>query len=111
MKMHGVVCANISWALVDYVRKHGKGYVTGNDSGVILAREPDSVRGPDLAYYEDAQNTAEIHPKYGEVPPRLAVEVLSPNDRADRVIHKINRRRRANDIHLSHEWGIADCLP
>ena len=49
---------------------------------------PDA-RGPDVAVYGDAQTYEELHPKYGEVPPRLAVEVLSPNDRADRVIRKL----------------------
>src|SRR5262249_51391545 len=48
-----------------------------------------TVRGPDVAVYEDADSFEETHPKYGEVPLRLAVEVLSPNDRADRTQRKI----------------------
>jgi hypothetical protein len=35
---------------------------------VILERDPDTVRGPDVALYEDASSFAELHPKYGEVP-------------------------------------------
>jgi Uma2 family endonuclease len=89
LKIHGVVCGNVVWILGGYVRQRRKGYVTGNDSGVILERDPDTVRGPDVAYYEDAQSFSELHPKYGEVPPRLAVEILSPNDRADRMTRKI----------------------
>jgi Uma2 family endonuclease len=73
----------------NYVFQRRKGYLTTNDAGVILERDPDTVRGPDVALYEDAQTFAELHPKYGEVPPVLAVEVLSPNDRADRVTRKI----------------------
>lgn len=89
-KAHGVVCSNVSFLLMVYVRQRGHGYITSNDSGVILERDPDTVRGPDVAVYEDANTFAELHPKYGEVPPRLAVEVLSPNDRASQVLRKIN---------------------
>jgi len=89
-KPHGVVCYNIGRILGNFVCEQGKGYLTGNDSGVILERDPDTVRGPDVAYYEDANTFAELHPKYGEVPPRLAIEVLSPNDRAGKVLRKIN---------------------
>src|SRR5262249_24620258 len=64
-------------------------YIRSNDAGVVLERDPDTVRGPDVALYEDARSFEELDPAYGEVPPRLAVEVLSPNDRADQVIHKI----------------------
>jgi Uma2 family endonuclease len=88
-KPHGVVCCNLSYVLGAYTRARRKGYLTSNDSGVILEREPDTVRGPDVAYYEDAQTWEELHPKYGEVPPRLAVEVLSPSDRANQVNRKI----------------------
>lgn len=90
MKIHGVVCLNIGFELKLHIRKTRLGYATGNDSGVILERDPDTVRGPDLAYYQDAKQFRELHPKYGEVPPLLAVEVLSPNDRADRMVQKLS---------------------
>ncbi len=89
MKVHGPVCSNVAWVLGNYIRQRRKGYLTTNDSGVILERDPDTVRGPDVALYEDAQKYEDLHPKYGEVPPRLAVEVLSPNDRADRLTRKM----------------------
>jgi Uma2 family endonuclease len=89
MKVHGRVCINVAFALETYSRQRRKGYVTGNDSGVILEREPDTVRGPDVAVYEDAEKFDDLHPKYGEVLPVLAVEVLSPNDRWSRLTRKI----------------------
>jgi Uma2 family endonuclease len=88
-KRHGVVSANVTRILGNYCFQRGKGYVASNDSGVILRRDPDTVRGPDVAIYEGAQTWAELHPKYGEVPPRLAVEVLSPDDRPNKVNRKV----------------------
>jgi Uma2 family endonuclease len=88
-RRHGVVTNNAGRLLGNYTVQRKKGYVAGNDSGVILERDPDTVRGPDVALYEDAGSFDELHPKYGEVPPRVGVEVLSPNDRADRVLRKI----------------------
>jgi Uma2 family endonuclease len=90
VKPHGVICLNVGCILGNYTFERGSGYVTCNDTGVILERDPDTVRGPDVALYEDASTFEELHPKYGEVPPRLAVEVLSPNDRANKVLRKIN---------------------
>jgi Uma2 family endonuclease len=75
--------------LGNYTVSTGNGYVASNDSGVILHRVPDTVRGPDVALYVDAQAFDELHPKYGETPPRLAVEVLSPSDTASKVLRKI----------------------
>lgn len=89
MQRHGTVCMNTGSILWVYTRQRSKGYVTANDAGVILERDPDTVRGPDIALYEDAQTFAELHPKYGEVPPRLAVEVLSASDRWGPVFRKI----------------------
>jgi Uma2 family endonuclease len=88
-KPHGVVAINVGRLLSNFTIQRNKGYVTCNDAGVLLERDPDTVRGPDVAVYEDAESFEEIHPKYGEVPPRLAVEVLSPSDRADRIQRKI----------------------
>jgi Uma2 family endonuclease len=89
MKRHGAVCGNSAGILSNYTFQQGKGYITTNDSGVILERDPDTVRGPDVALYEDAATFDELHPKYGEVPPRLAVEVMSPNDRASFMTRKV----------------------
>lgn len=89
-RLHGVICGNVARILGNHAFAQGKGYVASNDSGVILERDPDTVRGPDIGYFEDAETMAEVHPKYGEVPPRLAVEVRSPTDRPsvlDRKIH------------------------
>jgi Uma2 family endonuclease len=88
-KPHGVTTSNIGRIVGNYTFKVGRGYCTTNDAGVILERDPDTVRGPDVAAYDDAEHFEDLHPKYGEVAPRLAVEVLSPNDRADRIILKI----------------------
>jgi len=88
-KIHGVVCTNISFALGLYIRQRFEGYITSNDSGTLLERYPDTVRGPDIAYFNDADSFAELHPKYGENPPILAVELLSPSDRANRVLSKV----------------------
>ena len=90
VKRHGFVGANIARILGNYTFQVGHGYLTGNDSGVILTRDPDTVRGPDVAVYDDAEHYQDLHPKYGEVPPILAVEVLSPSDTFKRVSGKID---------------------
>src|SRR5436190_24081471 len=64
---HGVVCMNIGRLLSNHVWERKHGYVACNDSGVILERDPDTVRGPDVAVYDDAASFEELHPKYGEV--------------------------------------------
>jgi Uma2 family endonuclease len=88
-RIHGRVCINTGFALETFARKKKKGYVVSNDSGVILERNPDTVRGPDIAYYEDVQHFADLPEKWGDTTPRLAVEVLSPNDSASYLTQKI----------------------
>lgn len=87
---HGVVCANTVRILGNHSFAIGEGVVVSNDTGVVLERDPDTVRGPDIAWYENGRSYEEIPRAWSEDPPRLAVEVLSPNDRADQVMLKIN---------------------
>ena len=47
---HGSVTAAVAEILRAYVRKHRLGVVFAGDSGFVLARKPDTVRGPDVAF-------------------------------------------------------------
>ncbi len=81
-RIHGRVCARTAFKLELYAEKRKKGYVVSNDSGVVLEHDPGTVRGPDVGWYEDAEDFQDLPRKWGDVPPRVAVEVLSPNDTA-----------------------------
>jgi Uma2 family endonuclease len=86
---HGVVASLVAFELQVYARATRNGYVVSNDSGVVLGKKPDSVVGPDVAYFVDAQKFEDLHPKWAEIPPVLVVEVLSPNDVLSEVNEKI----------------------
>lgn len=55
------------------------GFVTRNDSGVVLERNPDTVRGPDVAYWSRKRMPEPRRKGWMDVPPDLILEVLSPN--------------------------------
>jgi Uma2 family endonuclease len=88
-KLHGFFCANVVRILGNFAVQRKKGYVCSNDTGVIVERNPDTVRGPDVLFFEDVAKAEEIEEKYGETPPLLAVEVLSPNDTYIKVRRRI----------------------
>ena len=46
---HGAICGNLAFMFGLYIRQVKRGLVVANDSGLILERDPDTVRGPDLA--------------------------------------------------------------
>lgn len=93
-RMHGLVCANVVWILGGYVRQRKKGYVCSNDTGVIVERDPDTVRGPDVMLFEDAARIEDVDEKYGEKPPVLAVEVMSPNDTPGKIMRRVGEQKR-----------------
>ena len=43
---HGVVCHNVNYLFGGYLRQRRRGRVCANDTGLILQRNPDTVRGP-----------------------------------------------------------------
>jgi Uma2 family endonuclease len=79
---HGYVASNFGFALQQFTRPRELGWVVCNDSGVITERDPDTVRGPDIAYfsYQRLPRDAEVD-LYPPVLPDLAVEIKSPRDR------------------------------
>jgi Uma2 family endonuclease len=75
--------------LRNFAIRRGKGYVCTNDAGVIVERDPDTVRGPDVTFYEDAETAEDMERQYAAVPPLLAVEVLSRNDRVNTIMRRV----------------------
>lgn len=92
---HGLVCLNVGTMINLYVRKRRKGYALSNDPGVILERDPDTVRGPDVLYFEKSKSYDQMNPKFIENVPALAVEVLSPNDRHSKTARRIAEFQKA----------------
>lgn len=88
-KYHGFVCGNVARILGNYAVARRQGYVCTNDAGVIVERDPDTVRGPDVTFYDDAQDSLSMERRFAVKPPLLAVEVLSPHDRLNKTMQRI----------------------
>jgi len=82
---HGFVAGNIARLLGNYTFARRRGYVCGNDTGVLWERDPDTVRGPDVMYYAERRRSRDLSPRYSDQVPLLVVEVVSPNDRPSKV--------------------------
>ena len=87
---HGAVCGNASGILWTYTRARAKGYICSNDTGLLLDRDPDTVRGPDVALYLESRKLDDLETGYSTRMPTLVVEVLSPTDRKATVQKRIN---------------------
>lgn len=93
---HGKVCSEVVRLLGNFNAQHALGTVIANDAGVITQRDPDTVRGPDVAFYSFARMPAESVPVgYPDAPPEIVVEVLSPHDRWPEVLGKAAEYLRA----------------
>jgi Uma2 family endonuclease len=87
---HGYVCSRVDRILGNFVEQHDRGYVMSNDSGVVTERDPDTLRGADVAFYSYARwpKGASLE-DYLPVAPDALFEVLSPGDRWKEVLGKV----------------------
>jgi len=78
---HGKIVMNLGAELRNFVKPRKLGTLVASDSGVLLERDPDTVREPDIAFFsaEKIPLDADI-PGYAESVPDLVVEVASPGD-------------------------------
>jgi Uma2 family endonuclease len=90
-QLHGALCAWIAYLLWSYVLKCGKGHVCSNDTGLIVERNPDTVRGADVMLFAETIPLEDLSPRYPDQLPQLVVEVLSPNDRQGRTNRRISQ--------------------
>lgn len=71
-----------------FVRERELG-VAGPELGFVLARNPDTVRAPDVAFIRSDRILHRDSRGFFEGPPDLAVEVLSPSETASEVQQKV----------------------
>jgi Uma2 family endonuclease len=87
---HGENSSEISWHINSFVRPRGLGRVYVSETGFVLARDPDIVRAPDVAFVA-SDRLPPVRDREGYLPlaPDLAVEVVSPYDRQSDVTDKL----------------------
>ena len=96
---HGFVALNAGAGLKQYVKKERLGRVFAAETGFVLARDPDTVRAPDVGFVRKERLSEGLGKKgYWPGPPDLAVEVVSPRDTYVEVEEK------------ALEWLEAGCL-
>lgn len=84
---HGATALRIARLLADFVERYGLGEVVG-EAGFLLARQPDTVRGPDAAFVSTERLARHRGQTFFTGAPDLAVEVISPSSSKGSVSEK-----------------------
>jgi Uma2 family endonuclease len=86
---HGRLAARLAVRLGTFVENAGSGVVLA-DAGFLLARDPDTVRAPDLSFVSTERIPEEGYGAgFWPLGPDLAVEILSPSNTASDLQAKI----------------------
>ena len=95
---HGEVVMKLGFLMGSVVIPGRLGRLAGSDAGVILERDPDTVREPDIAFISAARlPLTERVTSYYEIIPDIVVEVKSPSD----------SRREVNDkARMWRSYGV-----
>jgi Uma2 family endonuclease len=86
--LHDQVRKRLERSLDAAVTRNRLGTVFG-EAGFILARNPDTVRGPDLSFVTRERLVGVDYARFFEGAPDLAIEVLSPSNRPYQVRAKV----------------------
>ncbi len=95
-RRHGRVCMEVGYIIRRFLEQHDLGRVLSNDSAVITERNPDSVRGADVAFYSYARlPKGVLEAGYGPEIPELIIEVRSSSDRWRDIHEKVTEYLKA----------------
>jgi Uma2 family endonuclease len=79
--LHGYIGFKFSKILGVFVDEHKLGRVLTGEVGIYTGRDPDTVRGADVAFISNERLAQVQSQSYLDVAPELIVEVMSPDDR------------------------------
>lgn len=86
---HGKYTMRLSILLGHYVLTHHLGEMYAAETGFLLARNPDTVRAPDIAFIQrDRLPSPQPKPRWVPVIPDLVAEVASSGDRPAEIRRK-----------------------
>ena len=86
---HGAIAARMAQLLLNFVETRSLGIILGAETGFKITSNPDTVRAPDVAFVREDRIVGELPVGFFPGAPDLAVEVLSPEDRASEVLAKV----------------------
>ena len=88
-EQHGATALNIGTGFNIYSRQQGIGRASV-ETGYVLRRGPDTVRGPDVAFaLEGKDNWESLSNRFVSGAPDIAVEIISPSN----TVAEIERKR------------------
>ncbi len=87
---HGRIEALLIWHLMNVVTTHQNAHVLSGETGIYIRRNPDTVRGMDIAVISRQRLPTVADSGYLEVAPELVVEIVSPSDRWQDIEDKIS---------------------
>lgn len=95
---HSEVAAVMAAMFVNHVRPRRIGRVSTSDAGVLLERDPDTVRDPDVAFFSAEKLPLDVKVRgFYEVIPDLVVEIQSPNDTPQYIAQRVT---------MWHSFGV-----
>jgi Uma2 family endonuclease len=86
---HAFVEIRVGKVLSNFVDEHKLGQVLGGEMGVYTSRDPDTIRGVDVAFISNERLAQVQSSGYLDVAPELIVEIVSPGDTWTEITQKL----------------------
>lgn len=87
---HGNAVLNLSKALAQFIQETDRGYACF-DLGLLLARNPDTIRFPAVSYFVDGPRFGEADKEFTDAVPALVVDMASTGDRREQMPARIEQ--------------------
>lgn len=91
---HGIIAGHFFGHIWQFVTKHKSGRVTAAETGYVVHKNPDgkdTVLAPDVGFTTNKRLLQSVSSKFAPYAPDLAVEVVSPNDKAYEIQEKVSK--------------------
>lgn len=86
---HSRPSMNVAYLIESWARRTRSGRVYSNEAGLITQREPDTVRGADVAYFSHERLPIGKEPAgFSSVPPNLVVEIVGRGQGWSKLVEK-----------------------